>query len=274
VDTTVADFAAGTPDTALWIGNLGDGELLLAPAAAGEFTGNALPAGWSVSPWTSGGKATVAGGQVVVEGALLGTVNAYGFGSVEFVATLSGQPFQHVGLGTDFNAPVWAIFTTGAGGAFYARTSGAGTGETVLPNALLGHSHRFRIDWTSTSVVYWIDGTQVASHPVAISQPLRLLVSDAAVDGGSVAVSWMRLGPYATSSIFTSRVMDAQAPMTWANVTWTASVPTGTTLNLSARFGDNASPDTWPDFVPLPASRTSRSRQRPLVRRSPSTMRR
>src|SRR5262249_2301640 len=81
--------------------------------------------------------------------------------------------------------------------------------------------------------------------------------SDAAVDGGSVTVNWIRLSPYPTASTFTSRVMDAQAPMTWANVAWTALVPNGTALSLSARFGNTATPDaTWTGLVSLPASGT------------------
>jgi len=255
VDTTVADFAAGTRDSALSIGNVSGGELLLTPAAIGEFTGNALPAGWSFTPWTSGGNAIVSGGQVVVEGALLGTGTSFSPGTLEFVGTFSGHPFQHVGVGTDFANPPWAFFTTGGGGAFYARTNnGSGSSaETPLPASLLNGEHRFRIDWTATGAVYWVDGAQVASHSISLPQPLRPLVSDPIVDGGSVAVKWLRLGPYPTSSVFTSRVMDAQASMTWANATWDAFVPPGTSLSLSARFGNSGTPDTWP-AVPLSAS--------------------
>ncbi len=258
VDTTVADFAAGVRDAALSIGQVGDGELLLLPTASAEFTGSALPAGWSVSPWTSGGSATVGGGRVAVQGALLGTDTSYNPGTVEFAASFSGHPFQSVGIGTDFNNPPWAFFTTGSGGAFYARTNnGSASAETVLPTALLSGTHRFRIDWTASGVAYWVDGALVASHAVSLSPPLRLLISDFVVDGGSVAVNWIRVGPYPTSSIFTSRVMDAQAPVSWANVAWTSSVPAGTALSLSAHFGNTPIPDsTWTGYVSLPASGT------------------
>jgi len=259
VDTTVADFTAGAPDGGTAIAKLGDGELLLRPTAAVEYTGTSLPTGWTVDPWVSGGTATVGNGQVVVEGARLGTDALFGPGSLEFVATFSGQPFQHVGFGTTFNTPPWAIFTTGSGGALYVRTnSGSSSAETLLPSSWLGGPHRFRIDWTTAGAAYWIDGQQVATHAVSMSQPMRLLVSDAAVDGGSVGVAWMRLSPYPTSSTFLSRVMDSQASTTWASAAWTASVPTGTTLDLSARFGDTPTPDaTWTTFVPLPTPATT-----------------
>ena len=256
VDSTVADFAAGTRDSSLIVGKVNDGELLLLPAAIGEFTGTSLPTGWSMVPWASGGSANVGAGQVLVDGALLGTDASFTPGSLEFVATFSAQPFQHVGVGTNFSSPPWAFVTTGGGGGLLARTnSGSGSTETVLPASLLGGPHRFRIDWTPTNVVYWVDGAQVANHAIALPQPLRVLISDFNVGGGGVAVNWARLSPYATSSTFQSRVMDAQATTSWANATWTASVPTGTTLSISARFGDSVTPDgTWTNFVPLAAS--------------------
>lgn len=261
VDSTVADFTAGTRDASLIIGKVNDGELLLLPTAIGEFTGTSLPTGWSMTPWGSGGTANVGGGQVLVDGALLGTGTSFNPGSLEFVATFSGQPFQHVGVGADFSNPPWAFVTTGSGGGLLARTnSGGGSAETVLPASLLGAPHRFRIDWTSAGVVYWVDGTQVANHAIALPQPLRVLISDFNVGGGGVAVNWIRLSPYATSSTFVSRVMDAQTSTSWSNATWTASVPSGATLQLSAHFGDTPVPDTsWTPFVGLPVSGTTLS---------------
>ncbi len=258
VDSTAADFSAGTRDAALTIGNINDGELLLLPTAGAEFTGTSLPTGWTVTPWAPGGTANVGGGQVAVDGALLGTASSFNSGSLEFVATFSGQAFEHVGIGIDFNDPPWAFFSTREGGALYARThNGSASTDTVIPTSLLGAPHRFRIDWTATSVVYWVDGNQVASHTIGLPQPLRLLVSDFTAGGGNVAVNWIRLSPYPTASTFESRVMDAQVSTTWGNATWTASVPAGTTLQLSARFGDTPVPDSnWTGYVALPSSGT------------------
>ncbi len=44
----------------------------LAPTVGSEFTGASLPAGWTTSPWARGGSATVAGGQLTVDGTLIG----------------------------------------------------------------------------------------------------------------------------------------------------------------------------------------------------------
>ena len=46
VDTTVADFSAGTRDAAAYLGETGNGELMLLPTVAAEFSGTTLPAGW------------------------------------------------------------------------------------------------------------------------------------------------------------------------------------------------------------------------------------
>src|SRR5262249_38289991 len=112
-DTTAADFTAGTPDANLAVAQTGDGEVLLKPTAGSEFAGTALPSDWTSTPWASGGAATVAGGQLTVDGALAGTSALFGRGrSLEFVATFTGDAFQHAGLGTDLSAAPWAIFST------------------------------------------------------------------------------------------------------------------------------------------------------------------
>src|SRR5207247_7313682 len=112
----------GARDAGSYVAETGNGELMLAPAEGQEFSGSAVPAGWSWSPWTQGGSAIVAGGQLIVDGAQAGTDARYGPGrSLEFVATFSGQGFEHVGFATAFNDAPWAMFTTFNGGALYAR---------------------------------------------------------------------------------------------------------------------------------------------------------
>ena len=54
-DTTVADFSAGTLDANTRVSQIGDGEVILAAAVNEEFSGTALPAGWSGAPWGGGG---------------------------------------------------------------------------------------------------------------------------------------------------------------------------------------------------------------------------
>ncbi len=55
VDTTVADFSAGTLDANTYLAQTNDGEVMLAPTEGGEFSGTALPSGWFGTPWATGG---------------------------------------------------------------------------------------------------------------------------------------------------------------------------------------------------------------------------
>src|SRR5439155_24740587 len=190
----------------------------------------------------------VSGGTAAVDGAFLRTNTLYTPGrTLEFVATFTNAPFQHVGFANDFSTPLYAMFSTFSGGALYARTAGPGGSiDTQLAGNLLGGTHRFRIDWTATGVTYFIDGTQVASHALAITSSLRPVASDANVGGGVLTVDWMRMTPYATSGTYLSRVLDAGGAATWIDASWTASLPSGTSLALSVRKGNTATPDgTW-----------------------------
>ncbi len=256
-DTTVADFTAGTLDAATYVAEMADGELLLMPSAGSEFSGTLLPAGWSDNPWDASGAATVSGGQLSADATRVGTDALFTPGrTLEFSGSLSGQAFQHAGLGVTFVAPPWAIFSTGAGGTLFARTNnGSVSLDTQLTGVALGVPHRFQIDWTPTAVVYWVDGTQVASHAIAISQDMRVNFSDASAGGGTVTVNWAHFATYATSTTFTSRVMDAQTDTQWASVSWLATIPAGTSVAVSARFGNTPAPDgTWTPFIAVSGS--------------------
>ncbi|OLE12665.1 MAG: hypothetical protein AUI36_40145, partial [Cyanobacteria bacterium 13_1_40CM_2_61_4] len=209
-DTAAVDFLAGTPDANTYVAQNADGEVTLAPGAGAEFYGSSLPPGWISALWQPevGGSVAVGGGKLTVDGARVGTcatslpdceVGVYGPGhSLEFVATFTGDPYQHAGLGVKFDARPWAMFSTGSGGPLMARTlseSGVFTDET-LPMNLLGMPHRFRIDWTATGVTYLVDGVQVASHPIPITGPMRpIAASDYNPFGGNIVVDWVRLLP-------------------------------------------------------------------------------
>ena len=243
-DTTVADFSAGTPDPTLFLSQTADGEVILAPAVGAEFSGVTLPAGWSSTAWATGGITNVGGGKIVADGgrASLDAVMPPGR-RLEFVATFSPTAgLQHVGFGLTFNEAPWIIFSTGAGGALYARTNdGTRSIDTLIPGNWLGSPRRYRIDWTASSVTFYIDGTQVATRAVAIGASLRPIVSDYTVGGATLSVDWLRVSPYATNGVFTSRVLDAGSSQSWATVSWTAVVPPTTTLAMAVRFGDTAS---------------------------------
>ena len=256
-DTTVADFSAGTTDGQEYIAQTADGEVMLNPAAGSEFFGTALPADWSVTAWTAGGTATVSGGALTSDGARAGTMANFAAGrSLEFVATFSGAPFQHVGFGDTFDAAPWAMFSTFNGGALFARTSsGSASIDTPLATSLMGSPHRFRIDWTPTAIVYSADGVVVATHAIAIAAPMRPLVSDFAVGSGSVSVNWIRMSPYTAGGTFVSRVFDATQTADWGALSWTAETPAGTSVAFFARHGDTPVPDaSWTAFAPIAQS--------------------
>ena len=159
----------------------------------------------------SGGSVAVGNGVLTVDGAMADTSATYAPGrSLEFVATFASDPWQHVGFSINMQEP-WAIFSTFTGGALYARTAvGVTHIDTQIPGSWLGAAHRFRIDWTSSGAVYWIDGTQVASHSIAMTANMRPVVSDATVGGGVLTVDWMWMTPpYVASGTFLSRVLDA-----------------------------------------------------------------
>jgi VCBS repeat-containing protein len=253
-DTTAVDFGAGTLDAGVALVQTGDGEAVLRPTAGSEFSGTALPADWTSTPWNTGGASTVSGGRMTVDGASARTATLYAPGrSLEFVATFSTDAFQHVGFADDFSSNLWAEFSTGSGGALYARTAGpGGSFDTQLATSLLGGPHIFRINWTATGTTYFVDGTQVASHNLAVTNSMRPVASDFNTGGGAATIDWMRMTPYAPSGTFLSRVLDAGGSATWVDAAWAAGSPSGTSLALSVRMGNTPTPDgTWTDFISL-----------------------
>jgi hypothetical protein len=255
-DTTLADFSAGTTVAGTSIAQIGDGEVILTATEDVEFSGTTMPSDWTSNSLGTGSLAVVSGGQLTVDGTLAATSSMYAIGqgrSLEFVATFSGDAYQHIGLGNSLSAAPWAIFSTGSGGALYARTNnGNSSTDTLLAGSWLGSPHDFRIDWTASAVNYWIDGTQVASHAIAITANMRPLVDDNNVGGGTISVNWMRLTPYSGAGTFQSRVFDAGQSVTWSDARWAAVVPSGSTLAMSVRMGNTPTPDsTWTDFIPL-----------------------
>jgi hypothetical protein len=233
------------------ISDAGNGEIILTPAAAAEFGGTALPADWSVTPWNTGGDVVVSDGLLRVDGARAGTVATFTSGrSLEFVATFSGDPFQHVGFADTLESTPWAIFSTLNGGALYARTNSGSTNTDVqLSGSFLGTPHRFRIDWTATAVVYSVDDAIVATHPIAIAGPLRPLASDFNVGGGTVSIDWLRVGPYAAAGTFVSRVFDGGGIVSWNTLSWTSRTPGDTAIVMAVRTGNTPTPDaSWTPF--------------------------
>lgn len=256
-DTTVADFEAGTLEVGTSVSETDDGEVILTPTEGAEFSGSAVPAGWFGAEWSPGGSFDVGSGRVTIDEARVGTDAVHGAGrSLEFTATFSANN-QHVGFSVDFNGAPWAIFSTFTGGGLYARTnSGIGLTDTLIPGSWLNAPHRYRIDWTTNSVAYFIDGAPVATHAIDPGAGLmRPLASDLGNGSGTLSVDWMRMSPYASSGTFTSRVFDGTKKRDWGELSWIAGEPAGTDVVLSVRTGDTAIPDgTWTPFAVITSS--------------------
>jgi cysteine-rich repeat protein len=158
-----------------------------------------------------------------------------------------------VGFGVTYDETVWAMFSTGTTGtSLYARSYGASGIDTPLGAGLLGAPHRFRVEWTPTSVAFYVDDALVATHAATIATEMRPLASDLFAGGPGLAVDWLEMSPYAASSSFESRVFDAGATASWDEVTWSATEPAATTVALSVRAGDTPAPDaSWTAFAPV-----------------------
>ncbi len=262
VDTTTGDFGAGS-GSGTSVGAIADGEVLLAPAVGAEFDGGALPADWTSAPWT-GGLAGVAGGRLAVDGAAAWVSAPVSAGrTLEFDATFSGQTFQSAGFGAvsagaPYNDAPWAQFGTGNNGVLKARTSlsGAGTDTEITGTDLTGQPHRFRIEWGASEVRYFVDGALKATHAVAIPGPMVAAFSDYGNGGGNVTAGWMRMSPFGSPGIFTSRVLDTQRPtgVDWLALQTTVDRPAGTEVVFETRAGASALPDAgWSVWQPVGA---------------------
>ncbi len=260
VDSRTSDFAAGTPGATFAGATLAgaDGEVQLQPTVGAEFEGS-LPAGWELAPWFAGGAGGTSGGALAVNGARARTTAFYdGPRTLEFVAAFEPVNDQAVGLGDDLDDFPGAAFTTGSAGQairLYAW-SGANAGtetQTPLPGVRLHDPHRFRIEWSSTDVRFFVDGTLVATHNVSIGAALRPVVSDFRPFGAGVRVEWLRQGTYATSGTFTSRVLDGgPGTASWQTLAAQTSVPSGTTLAFDTRSGSTPQPDgSWSGWQAL-----------------------
>ena len=105
-DTTVADFSAGsTAGCSLVVSEIGDGEVILAPALDEDFPGTTLSGNWSSEIWNSVvAPLPLAAASLTVNGAHAATTASFGPGSsIEFMATFGAGPFQNIGFASDFS---------------------------------------------------------------------------------------------------------------------------------------------------------------------------
>jgi Purple acid Phosphatase, N-terminal domain len=260
VDSSTSEFGAGTGAGTYAGPSLAgaDGEVQLQPALAEEFAG-ALPAGWQVAPWFTGGSGGTGGGALSVDGAAAKTDTFFdGPRTLEFTGTFEPVNDQAAGFGRDLDDFPGAAFTTGGSGdpiRLYAW-SGAGTSSerlTPLPSVRLHDPHRFRIEWGASSVRFFVDGTLVATHTVTIDAALRPVVSDFRAFGAGVRADWLRMGGYSASGTFTSRVLDGgPGTAAWQTLATQSSVPAATGLAFDTRSGPSPLPDgSWSGWQAL-----------------------
>jgi hypothetical protein len=258
VDT---DFSGGAPDANTEV--VSPGDLALSPDfdIFEDFDGTLLPPGWEGPPWVppGTGSATVAGGALTVDGARANPTGFYTAGrSLDFAATFTADPFQHVGFGQAFEDAPWAMFSTGGGAlavGLYARTFVPGGAPENTPITTVDPlvEHDYSIEWTATEVRFFIDGDLVATHTNAITAQMRPIASDFNVGGGSVDVAYVDLYSYPASGTFTSRVFDAgHSAATWQTLTAAMDTPAGTGVSFEARSGSTPAPDaSWTGFQPV-----------------------
>lgn len=214
-DTTVAHFVAGS---GCYVGQTltgTDGEVVLTPTLGDMFDG-IFPATWGVETFQVGGTGTVGGGALTADNAVASSPQYARPRSVEFVATFAITGSQHAGfltvlpgnLGTPF-----AFFSTGnfsLDQGLYARTNdGTIAQDELIPiSNWLGVAHRYRIEWTTTNVIYLIDGTPVVTHTTDIpAASMRVGFSDNSSD--VLTADWVRVSNYTTGCTFTSREFDS-----------------------------------------------------------------
>ena len=254
-DATVADFKAGTFANT-YAGSNGDGEVVLTPLATAEFTGTTLPSGWTSTSGT-GGSTTVANGTATVKNATLTTsaTNASG-ASIETLATL--LPNQSIGWVTSSNsATKIQLSVTGTN---LIATVNDGFFGTTTATAMTNYSgaHKLRIEWASTSVSFYVDDALKYTKSFnTFYSNMRPSFADTVADTSNLVINWVRVGPYAATGSYVSRVMDAGISATWGAVSWDATVPTGSTLVVQVRSGTSPNPDgTWSAWATIPTSGT------------------
>ena len=217
IDTTFADFGAGTTGGSTYVSNIAGGEVILAPVVGAEFEGTGLPSGWTTGSWT-GGSDHRPGGEATVDGSWLRADGLVGAGrAVEFVGHLQRRlvPERRVRRRPwTASGESWAMFGTNAtSGVLQARTSTAAARSSTCRSArsTSGPSTRYRIEW-DTAVRFYIDGALVHTARPPSAARCGPIASDYNTGGGALSIDWMRMTPYASPGTFISRVHDAGNP--------------------------------------------------------------
>ena len=255
-DGSVADFAAGTTDAGAYVARTIAGEVTLTPKLAAEFSGDALPAGWTVEPWVEGGTGMLENGMLTLDGAKVGAdALVLSPRSLEIAAVFAARPDQLAGLGVDFVNEPWVMFSTKWGRRMYGRTHLLQIEDTKLSGDWFGERHIFRIDWNILDIVFSVDGARQSHLMIPVPGYMRPLAANQRLGTEPLRIEWMRLSPYPSAGCFTSRVFDAGAAAQWHGLVWDADTPAGTSMSIEVRTGDTARPEgQWTPWRPLARS--------------------
>jgi hypothetical protein len=274
-DTTKSDFQLGSTACSV-VTHTGDGEVILSPTLSEDFT--VFPSTWTTTPYGlfGPGTATVSAGELNVEAAITGPGVYYAAGrTLEFVASFTGT-HQAVGFGTTklddpaTNVPApYAVFWTDENGFLYARSNDGSSGDqsfllTNVPNP--EQPHLYRIEWfgapTSRIDFYITDPnpsqlgevlmTTHAFNTANAPLTMRPIASDHDVDGSILAVDFMRMSPYTSPCIFTSRVFNAGSQVLFATITVDTKLEQNTTLTLCVKTANAAADLAGAACIPGP----------------------
>ena len=179
---------------------------------------------------------STSGGSLRVEAAQVSR-GPYAAGqAIEFRATFQdGNPYQAVGFNNQ-SAFKFVLFGMDDGGHHLMTWTNGVTSQ--LPDSLLGGPHDYRIEWTANSEKFFVDGALVHTDSVAIVDALAVNAEDWGANGGPLLVDSVHLMPYANTSTFSSRLLDAGSTANWATSTWTADTPAGTRRRRPAMSSD------------------------------------
>ncbi len=253
VDSSPDDFFAGQTDAGAYVARTIAGEVILTPKLAGEFAGDSLPEGWTVTPWVEGGTGTFRDGMLSLDGASLRCEPLFlSPRALEFSAVFAARPDQHAGLGVNFVDVPWVKFSTKWGRRLYGRTHLLTIEDKQFSADLFDAPHRFRIDWNILDIIFSVDATRLAHLMVPMPGYMRALAANERLGKQPLRIEWMRLSPYAPQGRFTSRVLDAGTVAEWHDAVWEADVPEPTSLSLEVRTGDSLRPGrSWSPWRPL-----------------------
>jgi hypothetical protein len=241
-DTTVTDFLVGEADGIAVVGSV-DGSLQLTATLQDDFR-RALS--WPAIPVSEGGGVDAYAGQLVVDRAALvdDRVLPPTHPTLRARATFTASEGQYLGVGALGDGQNRAVFRTDRGVLLATTERGEDMQESAL-DVSADVPHELEIAWRRDVAEYRVDGAIVARHDLAAPQALVLMAGDQGA-GEPLSVDEISGGEYRREGIFTSRVIDAEAMVTWRRATWEATTPSGTAVEVEVRTGSRRMPDdSW-----------------------------